>query len=29
VRFIPEHYIAMTNQVLEMLGEQMRMARGG
>ena len=29
VRFIPEHYVAMTNQVLEMITEQMRMARGG
>jgi len=29
VRFIPEHYVAMTNQVLDMLAEQMRMARGG
>ncbi|WP_306396210.1 flagellar biosynthetic protein FliR [Telluria beijingensis] len=29
VRFIPEHYVAMTNQVLEMLTEQMRIARGG
>ena len=29
VRFIPEHYVSMTNQVLEMLTEQMRMARGG
>lgn len=29
VRFIPEHYVAMTNQVLEMINEQMRMARGG
>jgi flagellar biosynthetic protein FliR len=28
VRFIPEHYIAMTNQVLEMLTEQMRLAHG-
>ncbi|SFC06442.1 flagellar biosynthetic protein FliR [Massilia yuzhufengensis] len=26
VRFIPEHYIAMTNQILEMLQEQMRSA---
>lgn len=26
VRFIPEHYVAMTNQILEMLQEQMRMA---
>lgn len=29
VRFIPEHYVSMTNQVLEMLTEQMRMAHGG
>ena len=29
VRFIPEHYVSMTNQVLEMLTEQMRMSRGG
>jgi len=29
VRFIPDHYIAMTNQVLEMLTEQMRIAHGG
>jgi flagellar biosynthetic protein FliR len=28
VRFIPEHYVAMTNQILEMLQEQMRMAHG-
>jgi flagellar biosynthetic protein FliR len=28
VRFIPEHYVSMTNQVLEMLGEQMRIAHG-
>jgi flagellar biosynthetic protein FliR len=28
VRFIPEHYIAMTNQVLEMLQQQMRAAHG-
>lgn len=28
VRFIPEHYIALTNQVLEMLGQQMRAAHG-
>jgi flagellar biosynthetic protein FliR len=28
VRFIPEHYIAMTNQILEMLQEQMRIAHG-
>jgi flagellar biosynthetic protein FliR len=25
VRFIPEHYVQMTNQVLEMLQQQMRM----
>ena len=29
VRFIPEHYVAMTNQVLEMLQEQMGRPRGG
>lgn len=29
VRFIPEHYVAMTNQVLEMLQQQMRAAHGG
>ena len=29
VRFIPEHYIAMTNRVLDMLQEQMRVAHGG
>ncbi|WP_020651632.1 flagellar biosynthetic protein FliR [Massilia niastensis] len=29
VRFIPEHYVAMTNQVLEMLQQQMGRARGG
>ncbi len=29
VRFIPEHYVAMTNQVLEMLQQQMRIAHGG
>jgi flagellar biosynthetic protein FliR len=28
VRFIPEHYVAMTNQILEMLQEQMRSAHG-
>ena len=28
VRFIPEHYVAMTNQILEMLQEQMRKAHG-
>jgi flagellar biosynthetic protein FliR len=28
VRFIPDHYIAMTNQVLEMLQQQMRAAHG-
>jgi flagellar biosynthetic protein FliR len=28
VRFIPEHYVAMTNQVLEMLQQQMRAAHG-
>lgn len=28
VRFIPEHYIAMTNQILEMLQQQMRIAHG-
>lgn len=29
VRFIPDHYVAMTNQVLEMLQDQMRRAHGG
>lgn len=29
VRSIPDHYVAMTNQVLEMLHQQMRAARGG
>jgi flagellar biosynthetic protein FliR len=28
VRFIPEHYVQMTNQVLEMLQQQMRAAHG-
>ena len=28
VRFIPEHYIAMTNRVLDMIAEQMRVAHG-
>lgn len=28
VRFIPEHYVAMTNQILEMLRQQMRAAHG-
>lgn len=28
VRFLPEHYIAMTNQVLDMLRQQMGAARG-
>ncbi|WP_288380836.1 flagellar biosynthetic protein FliR [uncultured Massilia sp.] len=28
VRFIPEHYVAMTNQILEMIQQQMRMAHG-
>lgn len=28
VRFIPEHYVSMTNQILEMLSAQMRMAHG-
>jgi flagellar biosynthetic protein FliR len=28
VRFIPEHYVQMTNQVLEMLQQQMRGAHG-
>jgi flagellar biosynthetic protein FliR len=28
VRFIPEHYVSMTNQILEMLQQQMRMAHG-
>jgi flagellar biosynthetic protein FliR len=29
VRFVPEHYVQMTNQVLEMLQQQMRVAHGG
>lgn len=29
VRFIPEHYIAMSNRVLDMIAEQMRVAHGG
>jgi flagellar biosynthetic protein FliR len=29
VRFIPEHYVQMTNQVLEMLQQQMKVAHGG
>lgn len=29
VRFIPDHYVAMTNQVLEMLQDQMRRTHGG
>lgn len=29
VRFVPEHYIAMTNRVLDMIAEQMRVAHGG
>jgi flagellar biosynthetic protein FliR len=28
VRFLPEHYVAMTNQVLEMIQQQMRAAHG-
>ena len=28
VRFVPEHYVSMMNQILEMLQEQMRMAHG-
>jgi flagellar biosynthetic protein FliR len=28
VRFVPEHYVQMTNQVLEMLQQQMRIAHG-
>ena len=28
VRFVPEHYVQLTNQVLEMLQQQMRMAHG-
>jgi flagellar biosynthetic protein FliR len=28
VRFIPEHYVQMTNQVLEMLQQQMKVAHG-
>ena len=29
VRFVPEHYVAMTNRVLDMIEQQMRMAHGG
>jgi flagellar biosynthesis protein FliR len=29
VRFIPEHYVGMTNQVLEMLQQQMKVAAHG
>lgn len=29
VKFIPEHYVAMTNRVLDMIAEQMRVAHGG
>ena len=29
VRFVPEHYIAMTNQILEMLQQQMKLSHGG
>jgi flagellar biosynthetic protein FliR len=29
VRFVPEHYVQMTNQVLEMLQQQMRSTNGG
>jgi flagellar biosynthetic protein FliR len=28
VRFVPEHYVQMTNQVLEMIQQQMRVAHG-
>jgi flagellar biosynthetic protein FliR len=28
VRAIPEHYVALTNQILEMLQQQMRAAHG-
>ena len=28
VQFLPEHYIAMTNQVLDLLRQQMGAARG-
>jgi flagellar biosynthetic protein FliR len=28
VRFVPEHYVALTNQILEMLQQQMRAAHG-
>jgi flagellar biosynthetic protein FliR len=28
VRFIPDHYVAMTNQILEMIQQQMRLAHG-
>jgi flagellar biosynthetic protein FliR len=28
VRFIPEHYVAITNQILEMIQQQMRFAHG-
>jgi flagellar biosynthetic protein FliR len=28
IRFVPEHYVQMTNQVLEMLQQQMRVAHG-
>jgi flagellar biosynthetic protein FliR len=29
VRFVPEHYVQMTNRVLEMIQQQMRMSHGG
>ena len=29
VRYVPEHYVAMTNRVLDMIQEQMRVAHGG
>ena len=29
VKFIPEHYIAMTNRVLDLIQQQMRLAHGG
>jgi flagellar biosynthetic protein FliR len=28
IRFVPEHYVQMTNQVLEMLQQQMKVAHG-
>ena len=29
VKFIPAHYIAMTNRVLDLIQQQMRLAHGG